>query len=295
MSTPFSTVKFFAPFYSKTAKHRFIAMMRAYFDDSGTHKDGRSRMVICGGVIVSDEQHDLFREEWNGILGRVKNQHREAPAFFHFTKLKAARVLPYCDMTESERHILLMQLLLAMRVRIRFCFSGAMPVSVYEETLTTEEKERYGTAFTWAVQLTWRLIHSWAERNQYHDPIPFVVESGDEEVDEQISDVFNHAASDPVLKERYRLHSLTMGGKTDFTALQAADIVANSFFEITSKVIANDKINYLPDNCLSKEVYLVDRVLSKVLPVRSMVFDSKWLRTEVDQLNEYYVSIGKIA
>jgi hypothetical protein len=69
-------------------------MLRAYFDDSGTHKDGRSKMVICGGVIISDEQHDLFTQEWNGVLNRIKTSSREVPPFFHFTKLKAHRVSP---------------------------------------------------------------------------------------------------------------------------------------------------------------------------------------------------------
>src|ERR1043166_22771 len=115
-------------------------MIRAYFDDSGTHLDGRSRMVVCGGVIVEDQQHDRLKEEWNGILERTKTSSRNAPLFFHFTKLKAHRVPPYCDMTKGEREILLCQLLHAMRVRVRFCFSGAMPVSVYEETLTPAEK-----------------------------------------------------------------------------------------------------------------------------------------------------------
>jgi len=263
-------------------------MLRAYFDDSGTHKDGRSEMVICGGVIISDEQHHLFAEEWDGVLGRIKTRSREAPPFFHFTKLKAHRVPPYCEMSLGEREILLMQLLCGIRARVRFCFSGAMPVSVYEETLTAAEKNRYGPAFAWAIQLTWRLIRSWAERNKYYDPIPFVVEAGERDADAQLIDVFNQTKSDPVLVRRYRLHSMVVGTKVDFTALQAADIVANSFHEITSRVISNDRINYLPDSCLSWEVRTVDRLLSKFVQVRSEVFDSQRLRSEVDTLNELH-------
>jgi hypothetical protein len=278
MSTSFSTVKFFVPFYPKTAKHKFIAMMRAYFDDSGTHTDGRSQMVTCGGVIIEDEQHDQFTEEWNGILARTETPTRKAPPFFHFTKLKAHRVPPYCDMTKGERDILLYQLLLAIRVRVRFCFCGVMPVSVYEETLTPAEKERYGPAFAWAVQLTWRLIRSWEERNKYYDPIPFVVEASNKDADAQLIDVFNQTKSDPILEERYRLHSLVVGSKTGFTPLQAADIVANSFFEVNSRV----------DRRYSSEVVMVDEMLSKFLPVRSVVFDSQWLRSEVDTLNELH-------
>lgn len=38
---------------SQTPKSLVVTMLRVYFDDSGTHKDGRSKMVICGGVIIS--------------------------------------------------------------------------------------------------------------------------------------------------------------------------------------------------------------------------------------------------
>lgn len=119
------------------------SIMRAYFDDSGTHSDGRSKMVVCGGVVVSDEQHDHFTQEWSTILGR------KGLPFFHFTKFKAHRLPPYCDMTTGEREILLMQLLLAIRVRIRFSFSGAVPVSVYEATLTAEEKRLLEAPIHW--------------------------------------------------------------------------------------------------------------------------------------------------
>ena len=41
-------------------------MLRAYFDDSGTHAD--SRVVVTGGLIGTDEQWDRFNEEWAALL-----------------------------------------------------------------------------------------------------------------------------------------------------------------------------------------------------------------------------------
>jgi hypothetical protein len=41
-------------------------MLRAYFDDSGTHAD--SRVVVIGGLIGTDPQWARFKEEWAALL-----------------------------------------------------------------------------------------------------------------------------------------------------------------------------------------------------------------------------------
>ena len=43
-------------------------MIRAYFDDSGTH--AQSPIVVAAGVLISDEQHDLLKPAWQQILSR---------------------------------------------------------------------------------------------------------------------------------------------------------------------------------------------------------------------------------
>jgi len=266
-------LSFFAPSFPKGVDRRLIAMIRGYFDDSGTHS--QSKMVVCGGILIEDAQHDLLNENWELLIKR------KGLSYFHFTKFKARKLPPYSTMSDGEREMLLEQLLFAMRVRVRFCFAGTMPVSVYENTLTDVEKARYGSAFTWATQSTWRVIRNWADRHNHHDPIPFVVEAGTKD-GEQIRDVFNQTYANPELRKLFRLESLTERGKVGFSGLQAADIVANSFFEITNHLIAGGQP-------VSKEAMTVDRILHKPhMEVRMIPFDAEYLRQEVDTLDKMY-------
>lgn len=173
-------------------------MLRAYFDDSGTHPV--SPIVIAGGIVIRDEQHDLLKETWDSILKRNHNL-----PFFHTTRFKAGKEPPYSAMSESEREVLLDQLVRIMCVRQRMTFSCAIPVADYERAVTEEEKQRYGSAYAWAVQWCWTVIRLWCETNDYNDPIPFVVESGAKKEDEErLSTVFNRIVADPVMRKLYR-------------------------------------------------------------------------------------------
>jgi hypothetical protein len=275
MTTPFTTKEFFAPFFPKNAERRIIAMLRAYFDDSGTHTDGRSQVVVCGGALISDEQHDLLRPAWECILKKSGLVH------FHLTKFKSARVSPYLEMTESERDILLLQLLLLGRVRVTYIFASIVPVSVYQNTLTEAEKARYGEAYAWAAQSCWAMIRGWANRHDYPHPIPFVVEAGTAG-ESQLDGIFDKVVADPVLKRVYRLHSLVKGGKTDFTGLQIADIVANSMFELSSYSHAKGRAPSKP------ALTIAEMWGPRFVEARRVVFDEQTLRSDTDALNEQY-------
>lgn len=274
MAAPFTTREFFAPFFPKGSGHRFIAMLRAYFDDSGTHTDGRSRMVVCGAVLISDDQHDLLVPAWESILSK-----RGLP-FFHLTKFKAGKEAPYDMMTESDKEILLEQLLLVIRVRVKLLFASVVPVADYETALTSEDKKRYGNAYAWATQFCWTQIRLWADRHDYQYPIPFVVESG-ALGEEQLSAVFDKVHADPVLKRLYRLKSLTKAEKTDFPGVQVADIVANSMFELASHYYAGDRT---PTKWAKK----ISHMLDSYVDVRQIKADAALLRSETDTLNEMH-------
>lgn len=79
----YTTREFFAPFFPKNAGERLIAMLRAYFDDSGTHTGGgrgSSPVVVVGGIIATDDQHDKLKETWDSRLKPYNLPH------FHMTK-----------------------------------------------------------------------------------------------------------------------------------------------------------------------------------------------------------------
>jgi Protein of unknown function (DUF3800) len=263
--------EFFAPFYPKDAKHRFIAMFRGYFDDSGTH--AASRIVVVGGIVATDTQYDLFKETWDSILKR-----KNLP-FFHTTRFKAGKEPPYLTMSAAEKEVLLDQLVRLMSVRIAMSFCCAVPVADYNAALSEEEKKRYGSPYAWAAQMCWTIIRLWAERHDYNDPIPFIVEGGTEG-EEHLSAVFNKMVADPVMKRLYRLHSMVLGDKTKFPGLQAADIIANSTHDLATYDVTGGRAP-------SKWMDIVSHHMNKNAHHQLLV-NGELLRSETDDLNEYY-------
>jgi|GEM_PF-4446370 len=250
-------------------------MLRAFFDDSGTH--AASSIVVAGGIIISDEQHDLLKKTWDSILER--NHHLP---FFHMTKFKAGKEPPYSAMSESEKEVLLDQLVRIMCVRRQMSFSCAIPVADYERAITEEEKQRYGSAYSWAVQWCWTVIRLWCEKYGYDDPIPFVVESGAKKQDEEhLSTVFNRAIDNPILKKLYRLHSLRCAGKAEFCGLQAADIIANSMNDIATHYVIGGRY---PSKWMNIVSYHIERYGGH----NQLIANERLLRSELDSLNEYY-------
>lgn len=253
-------------------------MFRAYFDDSGTHVGGAvgaSPVMVCGGVLAKDDQWDKFNEAWAATIAR-----KNLP-YFHMTKFKRGRDPLYSGMTEGEKEILLEQLMGHITVRVALTFSAAVIVSDYNSVLTQDEKDRYGNPYAWAAQMCWTIIRLWSERYNHSDPIPFVVEAGTTG-ENHLSTVFSKTVSDPLLKELYRLDTLTVGSKQRFPGLQAADIIANSTYELAGHYEAGAREP-------SKWMNVVRRNINKIRH-RDIILDGKLLRSEADSLNQLYAA-----
>src|SRR5262249_11519902 len=113
-------------------------MLRAYFDDSGTHTGGTtgaSRVVIVGGLVAADDQWDRFRETWNAILRRSNLP------FFRLSKCIAGQG-PYKGLTIAERRVLLDQLLLTITTRAALVVGTGVLKADYDSVVTQEQKQR---------------------------------------------------------------------------------------------------------------------------------------------------------
>jgi hypothetical protein len=262
--------------WSIAAARRFIAMFRAFFDDSGTH-DG-APVVIVGGVVGKDEQWDLFNDLWRSVIAK-----RSLP-YFHTTKFKVAKDAPYSTLCDAEKTTLLDQLLLTLRARASLVVSSAISASSYDAVLTQEQKLRYGDPFHLAAQLCWLGIKLWADKHEYNDPIPFVIEGGTKR-EKGLQVVFDKLLANPKMKALLRLDSLTLGTKEKFPALQAADIIANSTYESDGFRTGGREP--------TKWLYQINDRL-KPVAYRHILPTEEALREWIGTMDEHYVRIGKI-
>jgi hypothetical protein len=67
---------------------RFIAVLGAFFDDSGTHAD--SSAVVIGGLLGTEEQWDMFEAAWNARLADPIPGYNKPPLkMFHLSVMRA--------------------------------------------------------------------------------------------------------------------------------------------------------------------------------------------------------------
>lgn len=185
-------------------------------------------------------------------------------------------------MPDAEKDNLVYQLVTAIGLRARVTVSGIVLMSDYEAVFTESEKERYGRPHAIASQLCWEAISLWAESNNYHHPIPFVVEAGTPYA-HQASEAFNNLIANPAMKHQFRLSAMVEGCKGDFVGLQAADIVANSTYELADHDLAGGRKP-------SRWMKIVSKGLNKITNLERRVPNAKTLRERLDALNSSYDS-----
>jgi hypothetical protein len=77
---------------------RFIGVLGAFFDDSGTHSD--STLTVIGGLLGTEEQWDVFEAAWNGRLADPLPDRQPLP-YFHLSECRARHGLFY-DYSQAE-------------------------------------------------------------------------------------------------------------------------------------------------------------------------------------------------
>ena len=76
--------------FGRRMSGRFIAVLGAFFDDSGTHDD--SSLVVIGGLLGTEEQWDAFEAAWTT---RLANPLSDKPPLkqFHLSACQKRRIL----------------------------------------------------------------------------------------------------------------------------------------------------------------------------------------------------------
>jgi hypothetical protein len=224
-------------------------------------------------MVAKEDQSERFRETWIGNLKR-----RNLP-YFRMSKFVAGQG-PYAALSIAERQTLLDQLLLTITTRSALIIGAGILKADYDIAVTDEQKRRYGQPYGLAAQICWVGIRIWAEKHEYKDPIPHVLEQGTE-FRGQIITAFNKAFSRPEVRVPNLFHSLTLCDKHQFPELQAADIIAYSMYKVTDHTLAGG----------AKPSRWVDQVREQLSRVATAdaIFEESGLRAWMANLDAYYL------
>ena len=198
-------------------------MFTSYMDAS---LSGDRNIIAVGGFLMKEPDTNLFKKEWSSRIAQ------DNLTFFHMSECcTRPKGTPYTLLGRHKCDALIKDLINILKARLHaWC---AVSVTVTEHTDATRDWSRqigrdwlavFGHAFNSCLMRCVGLVKSWADEVQYHGPINYIFEAGDEyqsEANRSMLLVCRH----PILRKEYRYGSHEFRGKEN-ESLQGADAIA---------------------------------------------------------------------
>jgi hypothetical protein len=213
---------------------RFVVILTAYFDDSGTHAG--SDAVAVAGYISTPDQWIRFETQWRAALENL------GLPMFHMTSF-ANGVGPYRQWSEPQRRIRLGRLIDIIHANVLGSFGVVVPTEPFNRLFSARAKAHCGGAYGLAATVNFlevaRIVKGIDEAQAWDAWIAYVFESGTTGAG-QILKVFQYNEQDTKEKEKLRLLSLRFENKREFVPLQAADILAYELYQLLPRQLGID-------------------------------------------------------
>jgi hypothetical protein len=166
-----------------------VAALTAYFDDSGTHDD--SATVVVVGFVSSAPRWRRFTKEWNKAKAEygIKD--------FHFAEFLANN--KNSEFADRKRWNDVRKATVLRRLRsIAFthsihAFSCSVDRRDYDEVFSDSVREEFGGHFTWAVRAVLGFIENWRKKQQSKEPIEYIFSTMTGKPKSEIDGVFDGA------------------------------------------------------------------------------------------------------
>jgi hypothetical protein len=207
-----------------------LAMIRAYFDDSGTH--GSSGVVVMAGIVGTESEIDSLDALWA--------EHLAAPLFgkkpplrrFHMVECEQSRG-EFSGWSRTETDYFCHQL---REVIIKSRVSGygfACVRKDWDRLIQGEYRTIFGDPEGWAVRACMNSAINWASNSAFDPQMTFVFDDRPERERENraVFDLFQKVPRSPELTGISFLNSYNV------RALQAADMVAWEFYSHAERIL----------------------------------------------------------
>jgi hypothetical protein len=197
-----------------------MAMMTAYFDDSGTHKESDIAVAAC--LVSDDRRWDRFGPSWN----RVLEEAGMADDGFHMAEFVAHK--PPFDAWDAQRREAVIKALISTINRHALVgMATAVVKTDYDRFVTGELRRRLGDLhYTFAVESCLAFVEEWMKRTSLVQPVYYVFDAmgkGRHEIADLFEDIIDrklgtHFGIEP--------SGYAFGSRRSIVQLQAADILA---------------------------------------------------------------------
>ncbi|MEO6688138.1 MAG: DUF3800 domain-containing protein [Dokdonella sp.] len=213
-----------------SSKHKVMVMLRAYFDESGMHKEAPS--VVMAGFVGSSAQWQSFDGSWRSVLARYDVE------VFHASPCAKG----HGEFAGKDEVI---RTSLALDLADVICASGIQSLAfgldnaAWKEVSDVEFKKTFPTSYSLGFQYCLQRVKRFSE-----------VMADGEDVALVFADHQEHGPLAQVVFDHYKasqeyggkLASLTFASPKKFSALQAADLFAYETYQWSSGFFAGKEV-----------------------------------------------------
>jgi Protein of unknown function (DUF3800) len=215
------------PSNSETAA---LAMLTAYFDDSGTH--GNSDIVLMAGFFANTNQWDYFSKRWAKQLASPCPGKEPLP-WFHMTECQAGDGL-FLGWKRHETDFLVHELGTIILGTGIYGFGGAMSRKEYERLVVGDHRRATGNAETICIINCFSTLLQLANAVAPGQEIAIVFDDRPQKKRDiqKIFDIYKDVAGDT------RIISVSFASARKMLPLQAADLLAWEIYQDTLDALA---------------------------------------------------------
>lgn len=215
-----------------TEKPGLCAVLRVYFDSSGSHAS--SEMAVVAGYLAHIDQWERLEADWNEVLRQEGVKEIKGYRRLHMKELTSGTG-GFEGWDNPRRARLLERLGTLINVRVSRLIGVGVSTHSFREAMTILNAYGFPALAIPKSPLSLCLIQSmyaiegWCHRNRVEgEQVAFYFEEGDEN-QKEVQKFMNDLADDPELRVRSRYAGWGFGGKR-LVPLQAADWIAYELY-----------------------------------------------------------------
>jgi len=215
-------------------------MLRAFFDDSGTHEGGRwgpSKVVAVAGIFGTEGELRGLEIEWRKHLNHPLCGSKPKPRRFHMTECQASG--EFTGWTRTETDFFCHQLGSVILESGVSAYGMACSRKDWDELIIGDTRAILGDAEGNAVRNCFLKATGWAQKFTFDPKMMFFIDDRPHRQQENkiVFNVFETQAMPPP-----ELVGLSFVTSHDFPPLQAADLIAWEFYQYAKDTLESGKI-----------------------------------------------------
>jgi hypothetical protein len=254
-----------------------LAMLAAYFDDSGTHTGGKwgpSKVVVVAGIFGTEWQLDSLDRAWRRHLDRPLCGRKERLSRFHMVDCQASQG-EFTGWTRTETDYFCHQLATAIIESHIGGYGIAIARKDWDSLIKGDLRRVMGDAEGYAISQCFVRGLRWARDETFDPQMTFVFDKRIPEIERRgrtVGDAFQKQSKNPAIVGTAFLSSQAI------TPLQAADMIAWEVYHHALDIL-KDGVLKPPRRAAFQRLGKEMRLLTQIAQRRSIAMIANFIRS----------------